>query len=171
MRHPDAKPGLGALALLGVGIWLLIGGGERSSPTRDDRPGTATARVIEIIDGDTARMLVAGAEESVRYIGIDTPESVIPNEAPECFGKAAAHLNRRLVAGEPVRLRFGRERRDDYGRLLAYVHAGTTFVNAELVRRGYARTLEIAPNDGHAPMFSRLQQRAANAARGLWRAC
>ncbi len=149
----------------------MLGGGERAARNAAERPSSVNARVVEVVDGDTARMLVGGDEESVRYIGIDAPESAIPGHEPECFGKAATRVNRRLVAGELVRLRFGRERRDDYGRLLAYVHAGATFVNAELIRRGYARTLKIAPNDDRAPLFARLQQRAANAGRGLWGAC
>ncbi len=70
-----------------------------------------------------------------------------------------------------MRLRFDRERRDAYGRLLAYVHAGRRFVNAELVRRGYARTLAIPPNTSHAPLFDRLARRAGEAGRGLWGAC
>jgi len=70
-----------------------------------------------------------------------------------------------------VRLVFDRERRDVYGRLLAYVYAGSRFVNAALVRQGYARTLEIAPNTRHAELFGRLATRAARAGRGLWESC
>ena len=68
-------------------------------------------------------------------------------------------------------LRFGEERRDVYDRLLAYVYLGDRFVNAELVRLGYARTLEIAPNVDYADRFARLQQSAANDGLGLWGAC
>ena len=66
---------------------------------------------------------------------------------------------------------FGAERRDRYDRLLAYVYTGERFVNAAIVRAGYARTLEIAPNMDFAPRLARLQQVAANAGRGLWTAC
>ena len=83
----------------------------------------------------------------MRYIGIDTPESVEPGEPVECFGCEASHFNERLVEGEKVRLVFDAERRDVYGRLLAYVYVGDVFVNAELVRAGYATTLTIPPND------------------------
>ena len=58
-----------------------------------------------------------------------------------------------------MRLVFGVERRDVYGRLLAYVHLGSRFVNAILVRRGLARTLTIPPNDRFAPLFRRLELR------------
>jgi micrococcal nuclease len=70
-----------------------------------------------------------------------------------------------------VRLVFGVERHDVYGRLLAYVHVGRRFVNAALVRRGFARSLTIPPNDRYAPLFRRLELRAARAGRGLWGAC
>jgi micrococcal nuclease len=70
-----------------------------------------------------------------------------------------------------VRLVFGVERRDVYGRLLAYVYLGGRFVNAELARRGLARTLTIPPNDRFARRFNRLQSAAAQAGRGLWGAC
>jgi micrococcal nuclease len=167
-------PSLGSILLLIAGVVLLLA-------TRGDDPGPAggegspakraQAQVVEVVDGDTARVTIAGREESVRYIGIDTPESVIPGERPECFGKAAALLNRELVEDERVTLVFGRERRDRYDRLLAYVYVGERLINAEIVRRGYARTLAIAPNTDFADRFARLQQEAANAGRGLWAAC
>jgi micrococcal nuclease len=89
----------------------------------------------------------------------------------ECFALAASHFNERLVEGERVRLVFDAERRDIYGRLLAYVYLGDRFVNAELVRRGYATTLTIAPNDRFADLFARLERRAGAAGRGLWGEC
>ena len=170
-------PSLGTLALLAIGIALLLatrgpGGGERAG--RGGGAGErerAAARVVSVTDGDTIRVRLAGADESVRYIGIDTPESVIPGERPECFGKAAARFNRQLVAGRRVTLVFGAERRDRYDRLLAYVYVDDRFINAALVRAGYARTLEIAPNTDFADQFARLQQVAANGGRGLWAAC
>ncbi len=70
-----------------------------------------------------------------------------------------------------MRLDFDAERRDVYGRLLAYVYVGDEFVNAELVRRGYARTLTIPPNTRYAGLFDRLQREAADANRGLWKEC
>jgi micrococcal nuclease len=70
-----------------------------------------------------------------------------------------------------VSLRFDRELRDSYGRLLAYVFVGRRMVNAVLVRRGYARTLAIAPNTAHEAHFARLEMRAGRAGRGLWGRC
>jgi micrococcal nuclease len=70
-----------------------------------------------------------------------------------------------------VRLVFDAERRDVYDRLLAYVYLGDTFVNAELVRRGFARTLTIPPNTRFASLFDRLEQAAADTGKGLWGKC
>jgi micrococcal nuclease len=87
-------------------------------------------------------------------------------------------VNERLVGGRTVTLRFDVERRDVYGRLLAYVYlpgaapgGHALFVNAELVRRGLARTLTIPPNDSFASLFARLAARAGAAGRGLWGHC
>ena len=130
------------------------------------------ADVVRVVDGDTAQMdLDGGGEEGVRFIGVDTPESVAPGQPVECFGKKASRFTTGLLEGERVTLRFGEERRDVYDRLLAYVYLEDRFVNAELVRLGYARTLEIAPNVDFADKFARLQQSASNAGLGLWGAC
>jgi micrococcal nuclease len=120
----------------------------------------------------------------VRYIGVDTPESVKPGVPVQCFAKQASAFNRRLVAGRAVRLRLGPEHRDRYGRLLAYVFleggksAGgkstggkAAFVNAVLLRRGYARTLAIPPNTRLAARFDRLERVATHRGRGLWSRC
>ena len=127
--------------------------------------------MLEVIDGDTiAVRLDGGPVEHVRYIGVDTPEST-PGQPLECFGHEAAAMNRRLVGGARVTLEPGVERRDDYGRLLAYVRARGVFVNARLVSRGYARTLTIAPNDARARLFERLEGRAGRRGLGIWRVC
>ncbi|MGH2990077.1 MAG: thermonuclease family protein [Solirubrobacterales bacterium] len=157
----------GAVALL---VW-----GDRGEDPADPPPEApardAVADVVRVVDGDTIEVSVGGRIEDVRYIGVDTPESVTPGEPVECFGREAGRFNERLVAGREVRLRFDAERRDDYGRLLAYVYAGPRLVNAELVRRGFARTLTIAPNDSRADLFARLEAAAGRAGRGLWGAC
>jgi micrococcal nuclease len=172
MRFGRSLPGLGSILLLVLAVAVLLKDGDDAGDG-SPAPGPAEARavVVSVVDGDTVRVRIAGREEPVRYIGIDTPESVIPGETPECFGEEAARLNGRLVEGETVRLVFGRERRDQYDRLLAYVYVGERLVNAEILRRGYARTLAIAPNTDFADRFARLQQAAANAGRGLWSEC
>ena len=135
----------------------------------------ADAQLERVIDGDTIVAQVDGREERVRYIGIDTPETVKPNTPVQCFGPQAHELNARLLggAGTTLTLRFDRELRDRYGRLLAYVYRARDglFVNARLIGAGAARTLPIAPNTAHAAQLSGLQHAARAAGRGLWAAC
>ncbi len=162
------------MLIAAAAVLLLRPAGEhRDEPgpprARPDAP--TRARVLRTVDGDTIEVAVGGAVEHVRYIGIDTPESVAPGEPVECFGHEAAALNERLVGGRTVTLRFDAERRDRYGRLLAYVYARGRLVNAELVRRGYARTLTIPPNDSRAPKFAHLEGSASRLGRGLWATC
>jgi micrococcal nuclease len=156
-----------AAAALG-GRAVLAGGGA-------DAGGLAEreARVERVVDGDTVVVRVAGRRERVRYIGVDTPESVKPGTPVQCFAKAAAAANRRLVAGRRVRLVADAEARDRYGRALAYVYREPDglFVNAELVRRGYARVLTIPPNVAHAAQLRRLAARARRNEQGLWSRC
>jgi micrococcal nuclease len=171
-----SRPGVGALLLLALGAWLLLqqgcGADGRSGGEGGPQPGESViARVVRVVDGDTIVAHVDGEDEYVRYIGVDTPETVKPDTPVQCYGPRASDENHRLVEGQTVRLTFDREVRDDYGRLLAYVYAGKRFVNAELVRGGYARTLAIAPNTSHAREFQRLAMKAAKTGRGLWGAC
>jgi micrococcal nuclease len=135
-----------------------------------DGGGATSAVVARVVDGDT---VVLRGGERVRYIGVDTPESVKPGTPVQCYAKAASRFNAQLVEGRRVRLRYDAERHDRYGRTLAYLYRARDglFVNAELVRRGYARVLTIPPNVAHAGQFRRLAARARRAGRGLWRAC
>lgn len=122
--------------------------------------------VQRVVDGDT---VVLSTGERLRYIGVDTPELHHPRKPVERYGREAKEFNRRLVEGKRVRLEFDVERKDRYERLLAYVYLEDgTFVNAELVRQGYAQLLTIPPNVKYADLFVELQREARKAARGLW---
>ena len=131
------------------------------------QPGATQAAVVErAVDGDTV-VLVGG--ERVRYIGMDTPELPHPRKPVQPYAREAYEFNRRLVTGKRVRLEFDVERRDHYHRLLAYVFLEDgTFVNAELVRQGYARVLTIPPNTAHQDTFLALELEARAAHRGRW---
>ena len=150
-----------------VAVLVTRGGGH----PRDTAFGRA--QVLRVVDGDTIRVRLDGHTERVRYIGVDTPESVKPGTPVQCFAKRAAAANAALVAGRSVRLVGDVEQRDRYGRLLAYVYREPdgAFVNAQLVRDGYARTLTIAPNVAHARQFAQLARTARESGRGLWTAC
>ncbi|HEY6550092.1 MAG TPA: thermonuclease family protein [Solirubrobacterales bacterium] len=168
-RNPWSRGQLGSLALLLIAALLILrpweGGEEREGPA------SAEAFVARVVDGDTIEARIGDRLEDVRYIGVDTPETVKPGSPVQCFGPRASSFNHGLVERRRVGLVFGVERRDIYGRLLAYVYLGRRFVNAMLVRRGLARSLTIPPNDRFAPLFRGLELRAARAGRGLWGAC
>jgi micrococcal nuclease len=134
-------------------------------------PRGATAQVIRVVDGDTLEARIGDEVEDVRLIGIDTPETVEPGAPVQCFGPRASSFAHHLLEGRRVRLVFGAERRDAYGRLLAYAYIDHRFLNAELLRRGLARKLAIPPNTRHQALFERLELGAARAGRGLWGAC
>jgi micrococcal nuclease len=161
----------GLLALLLIAGLLMLGEEDAGREEPGGGGRAMAALVTRVIDGDTVEVELEGERDDVRYIGIDTPESVQPGAPVECFGPRSSTANRRLVEGRRVRLVFDTERRDTYGRLLAYVYVGRRQVNAILVRRGMARTLTIPPNDRFAPRLRRLERRAAIAGRGLWGAC
>ena len=157
------------MALLAIVVALIVRPWEGTAGAGG--PAATEAYVIRAVDGDTIEARVGDHDEYVRYIGVDTPETVKPDAPVQCFGPRASSFNHRLVEGRRVRLVFGVERRDVYGRLLAYVYLGHRFVNAILARRGLARPLTIPPNDHYAALFRRLSLRAARAGRGLWGAC
>jgi len=121
-----------------------------------------TARVIEVIDGDT--ITIEGGYR-VRYIGIDTPE-VHPEV--EAFGMEAWQANRVLVEGKQVRLEEDVSETDKYGRLLRYVYVDDTFVNAELVRQGLAQARAYPPDTKNQDYLEQVETEAREAGRGMW---
>jgi len=124
--------------------------------------------VVHVIDGET---IVLESGEVVRYLGIDTPETVHPSKGTECYGPEASERNRQLVEDKWVRLEADQTDRDAYGRLLRYVYAGQTFVNAKLVEDGYAYSSYYPPDTKHYDELLTLELYAEEEGRGLWSAC
>ena len=139
---------------------LLLGSGVRAE--------ALDARVTRVVDGDTIVVALGTGPETVRYIGVNTPEVHHPKKGEEPGGRAALDVNRTLVDGRRVRLETDVQARDRYGRLLAYVWVGEIMVNAELVRRGYAQVMTVPPNVRHQDLFLKLQRDARDRGRGLW---
>lgn len=135
-----------------------------ASPT----PPAPTSIVVRVVDGDTIELADG---QRVRYLGIDTPESVDPRKGVACFGREAAERNRDLVEGQAVRLQRDVSDRDRYGRLLRYVYLGDELVNEQLVRDGYARTHAYPPDVRYQSRFEAAERDARAAGRGLWSAC
>ena len=103
---------------LGFGIWAEPSRSKSEPRARAPRPTPVwvknvlrvIARVVRVIDGDTIEVSIFGRDEDVRYIGVDTPETVKPDTPVQCYGPRASAENHRLVDGRTVRLVFDRER-------------------------------------------------------------
>jgi endonuclease YncB( thermonuclease family) len=136
------------------------------SPTSDAQP--VDARVVDVVDGDTIRVAVGDRVYSVRYIGIDTPETDSRDERLKRLAAEATAVNAGLVGDKTVRLERDVSETDDFGRLLRYVWEGDLMVNAELVRLGAARAVTYKPDVKHQAVLSELQGQARAAHLGLW---
>jgi len=174
---PRGVFGLVVFVLCLVGLFLVYqagqGGDESTSGSGSgaSAAGPVTVEVDRVVDGDTAKVFYEGRSEYVRYIGIDTPESVKPGSPVECYGEESKEFNEGMLSGGKARLRFGPEQRDRFGRLLAYVYVRNVMLNAELIERGYAETLTIPPNDAESGRFMRLEDEARGDYQGRWGAC
>jgi len=131
-------------------------------------PTDDTFLVTRVIDGDTIE--IEGGKK-VRYIGIDTPETVDPRKPVQCFGVEAFNKNKELVERKRIRLEKDISETDKYGRLLRYVYVDGIFVNDYLVRQGYAYAYTYPPDVKYSEQFIQAQKEARENNRGLWKAC
>jgi micrococcal nuclease len=135
------------------------------------RAATALYRVVDVLDGDTIVVERAGSRDTIRLLGVDTPETHHPTKPVQCYGpEAAAHTTRRLL-GRWVRLEHDVESHDVFGRRLAYVYLDGERYDDELLRLGYARLLVIEPNHLHARTMLDQELAAMRRGVGLWGAC
>lgn len=136
--------------------------------------GRVSATVVSHIDGDTFTVSIAGRRTDVRLIGLDTPETKHPTTPVECAGpEASAFTATEFPVGTEVELARDIEARDRFGRLLAYVWRATDgyFLNAELLRNGWAGAHPYEPNTSHATWFAGVAADAKAANRGMWAMC
>jgi micrococcal nuclease len=154
------------LAIAVLGSCTTPGG---SAPGHDADAGRDL--VTRVVDGDTAHVEIDGRDVTVRFIGIDTPESVAPDQPVECYGPEASAYTRDRLEGVHVRLEYDVEREDRYGRTLAYVWLGDELINETLVRQGYALVTTFPPNVEYVGRFTAAQRDAREHGRGLWDAC
>ena len=159
-----------AVAATSLGGWRL-GTARHPWSGQGGGPGGLTVRVTAVVDGDTVDVAWAGRRERVRLLGVDTPETIDPDRPVGCYGPEAAAFTHRRLQGRTVRLRFDRQRRDRFGRLLAHVEADGRRFNDELLAGGYARLLVIPPNRRHGRALLDHELAARSAGRGLWGAC
>ncbi|UCD15010.1 MAG: thermonuclease family protein [Candidatus Omnitrophota bacterium] len=127
-------------------------------------------KVTEVIDGDTVKLANG---KFLRYLGIDTPEVRLKEGgrfiySPQPFAKEAKRFNQRLVEGKFVRVEFDVEKTDKYRRLLGYCFLNDTFVNAVLVKEGFACVYTRPPNVKYADVLVDSQRKARKEKRGMW---
>jgi micrococcal nuclease len=144
-----------------LGWWL---GGSHQAAMRE-------VYVLQVLDGDTIVVADSDRRETIRLLGVDTPETHHPTKPVQCYGPEAAAYTRSRLEGKWVRLEDDVERHDLYGRRLAYVYLHGRRFEDELLAKGYARLLVIEPNHAHARTMldEELDARAARV--GLWGAC
>lgn len=179
------KRAISFAALLVLVVWLgFSGSGHSAGGLKLSFPFGKTYSyedilVTRVIDGDT---ILIETGERVRLIGIDTPEihesSKLYRDSQrtnrdiqtiKALGRRSFIFTENLLEGKRVRLEFDAEKYDKYGRLLAYVFLKDgTFVNAEILKQGYASLMTIPPNLRYEDLFLRLYQEARESRRGLW---
>ncbi len=134
---------------------------EEESPS-PEQTGRVQARVVKVIDGDTIDVEIDGQVYTVRYLGVDCPET-------DCdMGRVATDINKAFVEGKTVELEKDVSETDKYDRLLRYVYVGGVFVNAELIRLGYAHAVTLPPDLVHADELLQLEQDARLEGAGIW---
>jgi micrococcal nuclease len=149
---------------------LVIAGCESETLTGSAHDAEREAVITRVIDGDTIeiRPAIDGAED-VRLIGVDTPETAGSPRGAQPYGEEASEFTEERLEGRRVTLRFDVEKKDQYGRLLAYVYLpdGMMF-NETLLREGYAQVATFPPNVRHLGSFETAQRAAREADRGIW---
>jgi len=168
----DKKFWLLVIGVLFVVVGVLIGRTQIVNNFLEDKDNEIT-RVIKVIDGDTIQVLIGGKKETVRLIGIDTPETVDPRREVECFGKEASRKLKSLVNGKSVVLKNDpmQSERDKYGRLLRYVFLkDRVHVNKLMIQEGYAHEYTFDSNPyKYQSEFKLAEKKAEKEKRGLWK--
>ena len=124
--------------------------------------------VTRVIDGDTIE--IEGGQK-IRYIGIDTPETVHPDKPVQCYGRESSDKNKNLVEGKQIRMEKDVSETDRYGRLLRYVFIGDVFVNDYLVKEGFAKSSTFPPDVKYQQQFLDSEKQARDNNLGLWAGC
>lgn len=143
---------------------------DNSSPEAKTSPSVVAstseqAIVVKIVDGDTVKL---DNGKTLRYIGIDTPETKHPRKPQECFGQEATAKNKELVEGKTVTLVKDVNNTDRYGRLLRYVYVDNLFINEELVKQGYAFSTGYPPDIAKQNQLNEAEKFARENKLGLW---
>lgn len=164
-----------ALVILGVilTISLIADSPHTASNSTQPPPPPGLYRITNFIDGDTIEVAMNSSKETIRFIGIDTPEVSHHNTTEQCYGPEASAHTKELINTQPVRLEADPvgDNRDRYSRLLRYVYLPDgTLLNQRLIADGYAFAYLTFPFSKKEE-FAATQGQAQEAGRGLWTAC
>lgn len=147
-------------------IFLILTGCSLLQSSEKDR---IPVQVLDVVDGDTIKVKVDGKSETVRFLLVDTPESVHPNKPVQPFSKEASKHTENMLSGSNVELELGIGERDKYGRLLAYVYADGKSVQESLLEKGLARVAYVfEPNTKYVDDYEKIQKQAQKEGIGIW---
>ena len=149
-------------------IIIMIGVITGCSHNVKTESGRSVVKVERIVDGDTFAIQLAGKAEKVRLIGMDTPETKKPNTPIMFYGEEASAYTTKRLTNQTISLEWDVERRDQYGRLLAYVWIGKELFNETLILQGYARLSTFPPNIKYVKRFTQDQKQAREQGNGIW---
>ncbi len=161
----------------GQGIPNFLGNDSENVPQDDS--GFVMGTVTRVVDGDTAEITVDGTKRRVRFLGVDTPETVHPNKPVQFFGPEASAFTKESLTGKRVWLEYDKNPQDRYSRHLAYIWTAKPkritdetirrdMFNAKMLLGGYAKVMIIKPNNRYATQFKQFESEAKNSRMGLW---
>lgn len=158
---------LGLSILIFLLIYVLIYKVQNSVWRSGNLNGPYAVEYVK--DGDTIVCNIDGESVTVRFIGVDTPESVHSDQSKNCEeGKEASEYTGNLLENKEVYLEYDASVYDRYGRVLAYVYLDDVMVNSLLLEKGYARTMVVEPNTKYAEEFGRIEETAKKKKEGFW---
>lgn len=170
-----------AIIIIIIGVIAYFFGGESVFNVGNDSGNQdfIQAVIVRAVDGDTAVVRIDGQEKRVRFLGVDTPETVHPNKPVQFYGKEASSFTKESLNGRRVWLEYDSNPQDRYGRHLAYIWLNNpktinestireSMFNAKLLLGGYAKVMIIRPNKRYESEFRKFQDEARNKKLGVW---
>ncbi len=160
------------LGLIVLGMTYYFRDPVQKTITSAPQVAASDYTVVQTVDGDTIKVKMGDKTETVRFIGMDTPETHDPRKSVQCFGQQAADKTKELLLNKQVRLESdpNDSDRDKYKRLLRYVYLGDELINAKMIREGYAFAYTVFPFT-KLDEFRSLEADARANNRGLWAGC
>ncbi len=170
-----------AIIIIIIGVIAYFFGGESVFNVGNDSGDQdfVQALIVRAVDGDTAVVKIDGQEKRVRFLGVDTPETVHPNKPVQFYGKEASNFTKESLNGRRVWLEYDSNPQDRYGRHLAYIWLNNpktinestireNMFNAKLLLGGYAKVMIIKPNRRYETEFRKFESEAQNKKLGVW---